>query len=224
VVVTFKKLMAAIAADPELAKQAKAQPAESAEDPKSAAEVKRFFQFIGTYVVLFQEIESKLDQIITMAVGQDRSHIGGYVVSILLHSQKIDFVQAIVKSSAIPNGDPFRAEWLTSFDELIQRLRAEATRRNSIVHSVYILELMEIGGSPLRSKRKRKRGTLDFDQEEIDAEFITRAISELTELSFDVGMAFVQLVHWSELLGRKHPDADGDRLAGNRISDETAKD
>jgi hypothetical protein len=201
-VVTFKKLMAAIAADPELANQSKTQPSENAEDPKSAAETKRFFQFIGAYVILFQEIEAKLDQIITMGVGREKSHVGEYVVSILSHSQKIDFVQAVVKSSAIANGEPFHTEWLTSFDELIRRLRSEATRRNSIVHSVYILDFMEIGGAPLRSKRRRKKGSLDFDQEGIDAEFITRAISELTELSFDVGMAFIQLVHWSDALGR----------------------
>jgi hypothetical protein len=83
VVVTFKKLMAAMAADPEFAKQSKAPPSESPVDPKSAAEAKSFFGFIGTYVVLFQEIEAKLDQIITMALGRERSHIGEYVASIL---------------------------------------------------------------------------------------------------------------------------------------------
>jgi hypothetical protein len=86
------------------------------------------------------------------------------------------------------------------------------------------LDFMEVGKPPLRSKRKRKRGTVDFDQEDIDAAFITGAISELSELSFDVGMAFIQLVHWSELLGKKHPDADGDRVAGKQISDVTARD
>ena len=147
-----------------------------------------------------------------MAVGRDKPHIGEYVVSTLSHSQKIDFVQAIVKSSAIANGDPFRAEWLTSFDELIQRLRAEGTRRNGIVHSVYILDFMEIGKPPLRSKRRRKKGAPDFDQEEIDAKFITRAISQIAELSFDVGMAFIQLVHWSEALGKKHLSRDDDNV------------
>jgi hypothetical protein len=170
------------------------------------------FEFIGTYVVLVQDIEAKLDQIITMAVGRDKPHIGEYIVSTLSHSQKIDFVQAIVKSSAIANGDPFRAEWLTSFDELIQRLRAEGTRRNGIVHSVYILDFMEIGKPPLRSKRRRKKGAPDFDQEEIDAKFITRAISQIAELSFDVGMAFIQLVHWSEALGKKHLSRDDDNV------------
>ena len=216
VVVTFKNLMAAIAADREFAARLSAKPSESSEDLKNATDARKLFEFIGTYVVIFQDIEAKLDQV-------EQSHIGEYIISTLSNSQKVDFVQAIIKSSAIANGDPFRTEWLASFYELVQRLRVEGTRRNSIVHSVYILDFMEIGAPPLRSKRKRKRAAPGFDQEEIDAQFITRAISEIAELSFDVGMAFTQLVHWSEPLAKKHPDADDDHVAENRVSDQTAR-
>jgi hypothetical protein len=209
-VVTLKKLMAAIEADPEFAKRPNGRSSEPESDPRTAAEITRLFQFIGTYVVLFQEIEAKLDQIILVAIGHDRSHIGEGVVSFLSHAQKIDLIHAIVRSSAIANGDPFRAEWLTSFDEVIQRLKVEGTRRNKIVHSVYILDFVEIGAPPLRSKRKRKRGDIGLDQEEIDAKFIGRATSELAELSFDIGMAFTQLVHWREPLGKTRQISDGE--------------
>ncbi|MGD0185210.1 MAG: hypothetical protein ABSC25_08155 [Roseiarcus sp.] len=204
-VVTFKKLMAAIEADPEFAKQSVARSPEPEGDPRTTVEITRLFQFIGTYVVLFQDIEAKLDQIIMIAIGHDRPHVSEGVVSLLSHAQKIDLIHAIVRSSAIANGDPFRAEWLASFEDVIQRLKAEATRRNKIVHSAYILDFMEIGAPPLRSKRKRKRGDFDFDQEDIDAKFIGRATSELAELSFDVGMALTQLRHWSEPLGKTRP-------------------
>ena len=141
-------------------------------------------------------------------MGHDRSHIGEGVICFLSHVQKIELIHAIVRSSAIANGDPFRTEWLTSFDKVIQRLKVEGTRRNKIVHSVYILDFVEVGAPPLRSKRKRKKGDIGFDQEEIDAKFIGRATSELAELSFDIGMVFTQLLHWRELLCKKHQISD----------------
>jgi hypothetical protein len=132
----------------------------------------------------------------------DRWHVSHFVNRTLSNSQKIDLVQSIVHSSEIADGSQQQEAWLKSFDEIMQRLRTEATRRNKIVHSLYIFDFMEIGHPPLRSKRTRKTGEISFDQAQVDAAYIDRATSDVAELSFDVGMLLVQLRHWYEKLGR----------------------
>lgn len=200
-VVTWKKLMAAIEHDPAFKERAAAPELLTAEDSRAKAEVAQLFQFIGAYIVVFQDIESKLDQIIQLAIGLERWHVSHGVVALLSNSQKIDLAQSIVQSSAIASGATFQKEWVKSFDEVIQRLKAEGTRRNKIVHSLYIFDFMQAGGPALRSKRKRARGEIELDQEWVDAAYISRATGEIHELSFDLGMALTQLRHWSEMLG-----------------------
>ncbi|UPJ59481.1 hypothetical protein [Bradyrhizobium sp. 192] len=114
-------------------------------------------------------------------------------------------MQSIVHSSEIADGSPVQEEWVTSFDEVMQRLRAEVTRRNKIVHSLYIFDFMKIGYPPLRSKRTRKKTGASFDQEHVDAAYISKATSDVAILSFDAGMALVQLRHWYEKLKRGLP-------------------
>jgi hypothetical protein len=123
----------------------------------------------------------------------------------LSNSQKIEIVQSVVHTSAIASGGKIQREWLRSFDEVIQRLRTEAMRRNRIVHSLYLFDFMEVGGPALRSKRRRTKGEIGLDQEWVGATYIGRATSEVNELSFDLGMALAQLRHWSELLGQTRP-------------------
>lgn len=196
-VVTFKSIMEAMEADSEFAKRLAAHTPQP-QDPKISAEIASLCQFIGTYVVVFQDIESKLDQIIALAIGLERWHVSQGVLSFLSHAQKIELVLSTLQSSALADGDPIHAEWLASFEKLIQRLKEEATRRNKIVHSLYLFDFMDIGGPPIRSKKRRKRGEVGLDQEPIDPAFIASATSRVAELVFDLGMALVQLRHWSD--------------------------
>ncbi|MGY8665401.1 hypothetical protein Q3C01_23975 [Bradyrhizobium sp. UFLA05-109] len=67
-------------------------PALDEKEQKEKAEIERLFQFIGTYVVVFQDAESKLNQIIQLAIGLDRWHVSHGVIRTLSNSQKIDLV------------------------------------------------------------------------------------------------------------------------------------
>jgi hypothetical protein len=140
-VVTLKKLSAAVEANPDFAKRPVEGGCELDSNSEELAEMKRLFEFIGQYVVLFQEIEAKLDEIVMLAVGLDRRHITDPMISFLSYAEKVEFVHSIVESSAIANGQPFETEWLESFGEVMQRLRRAATQRNKLVHSLYILIL-----------------------------------------------------------------------------------
>jgi hypothetical protein len=205
-VVTWQRLVAAIEQNPEFKDRPAELPVLDEGEQKEKAEVERLFQFIGMYVVVFQDVESKLDQIIQLAIGLDRRHVSHGVIAVLSNSQKIDLVQSIVHSSEIVDGSPAQGAWVTSFDEVMQRLRAEATRRNKIVHSLYIFDFMKIGQPPVRSKRTRKKSGASFDQERVNAAYIDKATSDVARLSFDVGMVLVQLRHWYEKLGRGTPE------------------
>lgn len=70
---------------------------------------------------------------------------------------------------------------------------------------------MKIGQPPLQSKRTRRKSGTSFDQESVDAAYISRATSEVAELSFDIGMVLVQLRHWYEELGRGSRQAGADQ-------------
>jgi hypothetical protein len=214
-VVTWKSLVAAIEQNPGLKKMSAGPPILDKEEQQEKAEVERLFHFIGMYVVVFQDVESKLDQIIQLAIGLDRRHVSHGVIALLSNSQKIDLCQLIVHSSEIADGSPAQEAWVTSFDEVMQRLRAEAARRNKIVHSLYIFDFMKIGHPPMRSKRTRKKNGTSFDQEHVDAAYISKATSDVAELSFDVGMALVQLRHWYEKLGRGSPQSRKEATTNN---------
>jgi hypothetical protein len=215
-VVTWKNLMAAIEQDPELKNKATEPAVQDEDNPKEKAEIERLFHFIGAYVVFFQDVEAKLDEIIQLAVGLDRWHVSHSVTALLSNSQKIDLVQSVVHRSEVADDSERQQKWVKAFDEVIQRLRTEAARRNRIVHSLYIFDFMKVGAPPLRSKRKRKVDAVSFDQEYVDASFISKATSDVAELSFDIGMVVVQLRHWSEQLGRQLSQACGTEAAGKR--------
>jgi hypothetical protein len=203
-VVTWKKMMAAIERDPAFKDRLANPESLTPQEAKAKTETERLFQFIGAYIVVFQDIEAKLDQIIQLAIGLERWHVSHGVIAHLSNSQKIDLVHSIVHASAIASGNTFERDWISSFDEIIYRLKGEAARHNKIVHSLYIFDFMEVGGPPLRSKSKRKRGKgeINLDQEWVDAAYISQATSEVFELSFDFGMALTQLRHWTDQLGR----------------------
>jgi hypothetical protein len=131
-VVTWKSLVAAIEKNPEVKNAVAEPPVLDEEGQKEKAGIERLFQFIGMYVVVFQDVESKLDQIIQFSIGLDRRHVSHGVIALLSNSQKIDLVQSIVHSSEIADRSPVQEAWVTSFDEVMQRLRAEATRRNRL--------------------------------------------------------------------------------------------
>ena len=89
-----------------------------------------------------------------------------------------------------------RPGWTESFEALVQRLKKEGQRRNSIVHSQYLFEFVKAGMPPLRSDRRNRDGVAEFDQEDFDRERTDAILKELAMLAFDLSQARIQLVHW----------------------------
>jgi hypothetical protein len=198
--VRIKELLKAVTDNPDFQKRMAAQPVknETAEEKAEREELDRLYRFIGLYVIIFQQVEAELDQIILLVVGQDRWHVGQSIVTLLSNSAKIDLIQSIVKSSALSSGSEAQQEWLKSFDHVLQELRSEGAQRNKIVHSIYLFDFMKVGAPPLQSKRRKKKGELDFEQAFIDADHASKAVGRISELAFDVGMLRTQLIHWHD--------------------------
>jgi hypothetical protein len=100
----MESLVTAVEQDLELKNMPAEPPVLNEGEQKEKAEIERLFHFIGMYVVVFQDAESKLDQIIQLAIGLDRRHVSHGVIALLSNSQKIDLVQSIVHSSEIADG------------------------------------------------------------------------------------------------------------------------
>ena len=154
-----------------------------------------FGTFLGKYVSTFQYIKGKLDQILQLAIGQERFHVSHSILTKLSNRDKIDVIQSIVSSSKIASKN---TEWINNFNRLINRLREEGSRRNKILHSQIIFYFVEIGAPPLRSKGKTTKKGFSFDQEYLDQSSTDSILKEIATLSLDIGFAYKQFVHWHD--------------------------
>jgi hypothetical protein len=154
------------------------------------------YTFLGLYLAGFQAIEGKLDQIILLAEGHDQWAATQARLATMKNAEKISEVEA-----AVHRGDRFAAardneQWLKLFDEVVTRLTAERQRRNSTMHSQYLLEGVEDGLAALRSRRRRENGEVRFDGEALTRDRMDAILSEVAQLLWDVGQAHIQLIHW----------------------------
>ena len=159
-------------------------------------EADRLYSFVGQYVAIFQWMEAQLDQILLLAYGHGN---WAKTQAELAGMRKVDKITAVepVVMAPIPFGRRTgRPGWIEGFAALIERLRQEGRRRNSIVHSQYLFEFVEAGMPPLRSDRRKKDGVAEFDQEFLDSERTEAILEELAVLAFDLSQARIQLVHW----------------------------
>jgi hypothetical protein len=129
-------------------------------------------------------------------IGLDRWHVGTKVVARLSVSDKIDLLSSILFSSRLASGSDMQQKWLASFQEIVAELKSENARRNKLVHSLYLFDFIEIGHPVMRSKRTRRSGSKELDQEYIDENYAAEAAEKVAELCFDVGMVRRQLIAW----------------------------
>lgn len=161
-----------------------------------ARDAGELFTFLGIYLAGFQSIEGILDQILLLEGGHERWDETQARLAGMSNYQKVEAaIQAALNEERFPNRG--RPNWADLVVEIARRLHDERDRRNSILHSQYLMEGVEYGLSAIRSDRRRAEGVARFDQEELDRERMDRILGELAQLSFDVRQAHIQLVHWA---------------------------
>ncbi len=153
------------------------------------------FANIGKYLVIFQHIETRLDQILLLAWGYESKASSRARLANMNNEKKIEAVRSEVKSSPKLARVHTRPDWLENFEATIQRLHVERKLRNRLVHSHILFEFTEIGLPPLASKRSISKGKATLSQLNLDKEFMKNLMDNIAKLAWDVGFIHGQLVH-----------------------------
>lgn len=159
-----------------------------------ARDAEPLYTFLGLYLTGFQWLEGKLDLILLLEGGHDSWAKTQARLAKMRNEQKVEAVE-----NAVLGGDKFtratdRPEWRSFFRDVVARLSAERRRRNSIMHSQYLLDGVEDGLSAIRSNRRRANGKAAFEQQEMTRECMDAILRELAQLAFDIGRVYTQLV------------------------------
>ena len=161
-----------------------------------ATDTEPFFVFLGIYVAAFQSMEGVLDEIILLEAGFENREASFIRLAGLSHKARIDAVAAASVNVERFKGMVRDDAWTARSTELIGRLHAERSRRNSLLHSKFWLRGLEAGINAIRTDNKRMGGKLVQHVEEMSRERMDAVLKELAILSFDVGMLHMQLIHW----------------------------
>ena len=110
--------------------------------------------FIGRYLLIFQYIEDKIDQMLLLGADLNRRHVGNSFLAAMSYRQKVEALSGIVHTSKIAQGNETQAKWVKSFGRLVKRWQDEGTRRNGIVHSLHLFDFVRIGAPVLRNSMR----------------------------------------------------------------------
>lgn len=159
------------------------------------ADTDRMFGTIGRYIVVFQWIEGKLDEILLLGWGHENWEASQTKLAKMANYEKVDAVRAIVRECDGFARARTRSEWMANIERLIERLHEERERRNSLAHSQYLFEFTAAGEPPLRSLCLRGSDGSRFDQDWLSNSAQEKLMGELSQLALDVNLTHVQLIH-----------------------------
>lgn len=163
-------------------------------DSHATQEAERLFRFIGAYVVAFQHLEGKIDEMLLLARGQENRDRTFKWLAQKTTELKIKKFDALVKAE-----EPFRRvgidDWYAGFDAVIKRLHQERERRNGLMHGQFLFDFLGLGGPTLRTHVKSRDGGAVFDQEWLSPKNCEIIMGESADMSLDLGRICVQLSH-----------------------------
>lgn len=106
----------------------------SHDDPDALHGTERFFKFVGQYVIRFQCLEGKIDDVFLLALGHDGCEQAFAWLAQQTNDKKIDAFRDLISA-----GEPFAPVgvdgWGASVQSVIDRLHVERHRRNGILHA-----------------------------------------------------------------------------------------
>ena len=169
------------------------------EDHQSDEEMDRIYKFIGNYIVLFQIIESYLDECIRYLSETD-FHIHQSIVSKLNNRDKIELIRTMISSKQLRNSDQYFDDIsLKKHLKTLKECSEEAACRNRIVHSFYLFEPLEFGEPAIRTKIKFQKHKLVGDNETLDDQAMAEHLSRIAKLSLKAHLLKMRCFHhWCE--------------------------
>ena len=159
------------------------------------ADTEALFATIGRYLLTFQWIEGKLDQILLLGWGEDNRTASQARLAGMRNFEKINAVKELVLNSPDFARVHTRPDWCTEFELLIEHLHNERSRRNTLIHSQYLFRFTEIGLPPIMSHRQRLDGEPKFIRQILDKDAQQKLLNDLGKLVIDINFTLVQLIH-----------------------------
>lgn len=161
------------------------------EDPKAVAEVERIHSFIGEYVICFQWLEGKMDEMILMSMGHENWTLTQSELAESTNHKKVRRLETLVLER-----HGFRViiadDWDEYFAAVIQELHTERRRRNSLLHSQYLFDFLAIGHPVLKYDSKKSHDSLDRNQD-LSEDYCAQVLREIYELANRFGGVCMQL-------------------------------
>lgn len=106
-------------------------------------------------------------------------------------SDKIRYFDELVSSHF--SLDESKNAWFESFKHTVDDLREIGELRNSLLHSDYLFDFIDINGSILRNKNGKGKA-----QEWMTPEKMSVYEKKLSDLAVKMNFIHVQLTHWSD--------------------------
>lgn len=159
------------------------------------AESEALFLVIGKYVVFFQWIEGVIDQCLLLFWGhanwvESQKRLAG-----MRNHEKVDALLHEFQTNPANLRGQKRQDWADRFQGLIERLHGERRARNTLLHSQYVFDFLEIGQPILRSDRRKMNGSVTFERQDLSSEQQAALLDRVAHLAMDINLARVQLVH-----------------------------
>lgn len=161
-------------------------------DPEAVREAERVFKFIGQYVVRFQWIEGKINEVFLLIRGHDKREKTFAWLSQQTNEKKIDALLGIIVDE-----DYFAPisvdDWETHVQNVAIRLHAERRRRNGILHAQFLFDFLAIDAPIIRTDIRRTSKGVVFESENLTPARCEQTNEEVARLSFDLNLICVQL-------------------------------
>ena len=164
-------------------------------DPRALQQADKLYSFIGQYVIGFQWLESKIDEMFHLSDGnlnyQERL---AWLVRQRVSDKSKQLRTLVLRDS------PFRTSeiggWNNKFELVMDRVDLECVRRNSILHSHYLFDFLVIGAPIVQThfeKKKKDQDGFALNQTLLTEKRQIEILEELGILSVDFGFCCTQL-------------------------------
>ncbi|MBY3312218.1 hypothetical protein [Rhizobium laguerreae] len=146
-----------------------------------------FLAMVGHYVIVFQWIESKVEECLLLWWGHENWAQSKVRLASMTNKKKVDALWKEFRENPANRGRS-RPDWVAQFEKLIERLHLERRRRNRLLHSHYLFDFLKVGEPVLQVDAKEGNRFVGREaQEEIRR--------ELGALALDLGFAHTQVIH-----------------------------
>lgn len=147
-----------------------------------------FLSTVGQYVIVFQWIEAKVEQCLLLWWGHENWAQSKRRLAQMTNKQKVDALWKEFRENPANERGRARPDWVSKFQNLVERLHLERRRRNKLLHSHYLFDFLKIGKPVLQVDPKEGARNIGSDAQSL-------LLNELSQLAIDISFAHVQVIH-----------------------------